>query len=1370
MSKIIRFVCIGFVAFISVATPAAIKAQSKPDAETTERICSFWSLTMEQVKIAERADEKEFGIYNRFYAHQIDSTQTEFSKGMFNGSITLSNVKDYMAIRKIFLTGLFEKFRKIESEYPSSVDEYRTYRRPRLGADSCFPACYNSGFEDGTFNGWYGYYAVNNSPTTGFDITGITGGYLGGVTRAAQDPNTGGSYQLRITSGTATDWFLDNYSTYTMSQVSPFGGNHSVMMGDSVGNLQGVSILSQSFMVTSPSASITYQYAAFLENPVPPHSFYQQPFFLVGVLDQNGDTIPGCGTYSKSATYAQQGGFIGIPYPVNGDSIFWRNWSFVNVPLKGYQGQCVTVIFEVLDCALGGHCGYAYVDANCSPENVISSSPAFCGQDSIVLTAPQGWGRYFWYGNPSNGIISNDTLQTIDIDSVGTYNVVLTSYSGLCKDTLTIRIDSAPGPIPQPSFHANTVCAGQNVTFINTSNPINGTFYWDFYNGGTYQDSLITNPTWSYAAPGTYVVKLYEINNGCGSYAYDTITVDTALTGSFSYTNSGFGGCAPATIQFTDRTTGYTTFFWNFGDPSSGTLDTSSTVTNPTHVYDTGGTYVAYLIVNNGGGCPDTVRETIVIAGVPKPVITGGDSVCSGGVDTLSVLGISGATYLWSPGGQTSSSITVSISGTTVYSVSVGTVCGTGDTTFTVYLTSPVVASIGSNRNNTCAGDTVVISAGGGGTYVWNTGATSSSITVYPIDTTSYTVHVFAPGTTCSDSATITVDVTPSITATITASPDSLCAGGTTTLSVSSSGTATSYLWSTGSTASSITVSPITTTTYYVLVAGSCGRGDSVAKVVTIEGIPVPRITGRDSVCGGSVDTLIASGGGTYLWSTGQTTATITVPVTGATTYTVTVSNGCASRDTTFTVNTSPPPIALLNANNNSICNGDTVTMTAGGGSSYLWSTGSTSTTIQVHPSTTTSYTLHVYAGSLCSDSAVITITVNQKITSTVSATSTSICVGSSTTLSVNSNGGPPDYLWNNGSTASSITVNPTSTTTYYVIVSGTCANDSIAQVINVNTVPLVTITYPDTSCIGAAIVLTANGASSYTWGNGSTTNPITVSLTADSTITVIGSNGGCSDTASKIIHVYPGLVSAGVLSDSTCAGGNATISVSVTGGHPAYSYAWNNGITSNSPGPITVPVPPNTYVCTVTDACGQTLSETVNITVRPAPNIVFYASPDSVLGGGYVTFINLTTGASGYLWNLGDGTTVSDTAPFYQYNQAGVYVVTLTATNSYGCRDTASIDVYVIQKIVIPNVFTPNGDNVNDVFQVQAGGMKVYDIQIFDRWGVKVFESDSPNISWTGRSSSGELESNGTYYYVIQASDYNGKAYNFHGYVQLIR
>jgi len=299
------------------------------------------------------------------------------------------------------------------------------------------------------------------------------------------------------------------------------------MLGDSDFIGSGVAILSKTFLVTPSNANLTYQYAVFLQNPS--HPYWEQPFFQVTVLDDLGDTIPNCGVNNVVSGPGIHG-FDSVNYGRFGgpSKTYYRPWTMVMVPLKNYIGKCVTLIFELGDCSLNAHFGYAYIDASCSSLRIESSSPTFCGQKIISLTAPPGASSYTWSG-PAGGIVGSNTSQTIKIDSAGTYTVVMVSSSGItCSDTLTINVPKGPGPIPVPAFHADSVCAGQVTTFVNTSVPISGAgvnFYWDFYNNGNYEDST-TNPSWTYTLPGIYTVKLHEIDNGCGADTLVNVAVN----------------------------------------------------------------------------------------------------------------------------------------------------------------------------------------------------------------------------------------------------------------------------------------------------------------------------------------------------------------------------------------------------------------------------------------------------------------------------------------------------------------------------------------------------------------------------------------------------------------------------------------------------------------------------------------------------------------------------------------------------------------------------------------------------------------------------------------------------------------------------
>ncbi len=1161
MNKIIRFVFLLIPLVLMSSIASAQVVQQEPEG-LLEKLLSFWSSRLEMARGAVGADEKDFAVFKRFYGQQLDSMYVGFIKKVnteLDKTDNTSSVKEIMQLaddnQKKF-EALYKKYVEVKKEYGSSVDEFKL--EAPLPKDSCVAPCYNIGFEDGTLDGWYGYYAQNNSPTNAayagpYVINNVTGGYCGAVARAGgPDAFENNDYQIRVTSGLATDYVLKTFSTYSLPQVSPFGGKHSVMLGDSNYPEKGAAILSESFLVTQSTSSLIYQFAVFLERN-PSHTLYVQPLFSVVILNQNGDTLPSCGNYIQSALTAGAAGYKKISYPKNkyngaADSVYWKPWTLINVPLTKYIGQCVTIIFSDWDCSAGGHFGYAYVDAECSPFEILASSPNFCGQDSISLTAPPGDSAYLWSGP---AIAGKNNTQTIWIKDSGTYQAIVYPVTGVhCADTLYIHPRILNILPPRAKFRTDTGCYGEPVQFVNlSSDTAHADFYWDFYNVGLYNDTAIVNPTWTYPVPGTYVTKLFELDSGCGAYFYDTIQIDSVITGGFI--PSAIKGCTPFTVNFTNTTQAGKIYHWNFGDPKSAPLDTTSTK-DATHTYNNPGTYTVSLIALNGGICHDTLTQVIRVGASPPPFITGAELVCPGGRDTLTATP-GESSYLWLPGGQTTDSIIVTVLSDATYTCTLTDSCGSTNTVFNIFLGKKPVGTItGVPSNDTiCSGHSAFFTASGGNAYKWSTGATSDTLTVGPPVSQLYTVEVRNQFTNCRDTAQAFLTVVPTVLTSLTLSGDSVC--------------------------------PFT-------------------------------------------------------------------PVT----------------------------------------------------------------------------------------------------------------------LSVKSSSGHPRYLWSTNSTTTTITVNPYSDSTYTVVVSGICAADTIVQKVIIAS-PSLNIDADDTVCPGSIILITATGSFSYNWSTGATSSTITATINSDTTFAVMGTVGNCSDSAKKKIVLFGGLKRFPT-KDTVCATRDTRLKVAVNGGTRPYKYSWNNNISYDSAA-ITVPTPPYQYVCTITDGCGFTTSDTINIYANPSPAVSFFAMPDSVIPGGtFVNFVNQSLGASGYYWNLGDGTISTDSMPFHEYNVAGNYVITLIGTNAFGCPDTITRDLLVTEEIFVPNVFTPNADGVNDVFQVTAGSMKYYNIKIYNRWGDLIFESDSPNISWTGRSNAGTLESNGTYYYVIQATDYTNKNFNLDGYVQLIR
>lgn len=135
---------------------------------------------------------------------------------------------------------------------------------------------------------------------------------------------------------------------------------------------------------------------------------------------------------------------------------------------------------------------------------------------------------------------------------------------------------------------------------------------------------------------------------------------------------------------------------------------------------------------------------------------------------------------------------------------------------------------------------------------------------------------------------------------------------------------------------------------------------------------------------------------------------------------------------------------------------------------------------------------------------------------------------------------------------------------------------------------------------------------------------------------------------------------------------------------------------------------------------------------------------------------------ADSYSWQFSDGSSYTDSLVQITFDQPGIYSVILQVENEFGCIDTAQASIEILEGLLIGNVITPNGDGVNDYFELPNSGIVTYNLSIFNRWGSVVFESDQAKISWDGRDASGQRVTPGTYFYVLNAqsadTDYSKK------------
>lgn len=169
----------------------------------------------------------------------------------------------------------------------------------------------------------------------------------------------------------------------------------------------------------------------------------------------------------------------------------------------------------------------------------------------------------------------------------------------------------------------------------------------------------------------------------------------------------------------------------------------------------------------------------------------------------------------------------------------------------------------------------------------------------------------------------------------------------------------------------------------------------------------------------------------------------------------------------------------------------------------------------------------------------------------------------------------------------------------------------------------------------------------------------------------------------------------------------------------------------------------------------------TATPTLGVAPTTVNFASTSQAP---WVPIVN-------YDWNLGNGIVENGTSAttINNYPTTGIYTVTLVITDSQGCKDSTAREINIIN-VIVPNVFTPNGDNINDEFFVQSNGLSNIECSIYDRWGKKIHEWNSPGGRWNGKTDSGTACNDGTYYYVVKYTDTAAHSQTQTGFIQLQR
>lgn len=738
------------------------------------------------------------------------------------------------------------------------------------------------------------------------------------------------------------------------------------------------------------------------------------------------------------------------------------------------------------------------------------------------------------------------------------------------------------------------------------------------------------------------------------------------------------------------------------------------------------------------------------------------------------------------------------------------------DITLSVPSASAPVAAFTASATSVCVGQPVNFtdnSTGSPTSWSWTfpsgTPATSSSQNVTGVTWATagtYTVTLTATNVNGSSNATQVITVNPTPTVTASASSTTICAGQQTTLTCSGAST---YVWNPGNlSGSSVVVSPGSTTTYTVTGTSAAGCTATAQVTITVNSCPGPIAAftaSNDTICiGGSVNFTDNTTnnptswswtfpGGTPGSSTSQNVSGVVWNTAGTYTVTLTASNSNGNSSATQIIFVSPSPVITASASPATICTGQQSTLTASGASTYVWNPGNlTGASVTVSPASTTTYTVTGTNAAGCTGTAQVTVTVQPCLVPVANFTGsdTMICVGDCINFTDLSTNSPTSWSWtfSGSSTASSNSQNPANICyptagTYAVTLIATNANGSGSLTktgyIIVNPAPVANAG-PDASiCVGQSTSLLGSGGVTYSWNPGNLSgSPVSVTpaSTTTYTLTVTDANG-CTGTDQVTITVTPCTAPVAALNasqtticQSTCIDFTDMSTGSPTGW--SWTFAGGTPVTSTQQNPSNICYnQPGVYPVTliVTNAFGSdtiVMSSYVSVGAQPSVD----AGPYVTIAIGNSTQLNATGGTGSWSWTPAGGLNNSS-IPNPTASPTVTTTYTVTFTDSYGCTDSDTVTVEVIEhySLYIPSAFSPNGDGANDVLYVRGAGIRNLEFVVFDRWGEKVFESSSINDGWDGTYKGKEVNT-GIYVWFVNVDYFDGKSEFKKGDVSLVR
>ncbi len=664
-----------------------------------------------------------------------------------------------------------------------------------------------------------------------------------------------------------------------------------------------------------------------------------------------------------------------------------------------------------------------------------------------------------------------------------------------------------------------------------------------------------------------------------------------------------------------------------------------------------------------------------------------------------------------------------------------------------------------------------------------------------------YSVNISSASSACAGSATVNVLASPTLN--IAYSSLTVCAQNTNnspnTITLTPSG-AMNYTLLTGPgySASSSTLAPMVLTpvapfSTNAVVASNTLIGSNGVCSATINSnfsiLPNPVIAAAPataSVCQGGNFTFSANGAATYVWAppTGlNTTAgpSVIANPTLTTVYSVMGSSvGCNSATQTVTLTVMPIPTVNISPATPTICFGGSIGLTANSNANiFNWSPGTglnttTAANVVANPNATQNYTVIASLNS-CTSSAVVQVSVIVLPNLLTNVSQPVICSGEKTNINVN---GANSYVWSpatglNTSTGSFVQASPGTSTTYTITGFNGVCTASASVFIEIVPAPAIVLSSPgEQICEGKSAAITVTGASNFTWmpstALSTTTGSFVVATPLSNTnYTVVGYNQSgtvvCTQKMSYSVIVVP-MVEANVSpSVAICSGDKTTLTA---GGGNTIVWTPTTGLNIGTGGGVVAsPNVSTEYTVDVSHYGNCNGYNTVFVKVNPVPSVT--AGRDTTINLDQPMFLT-ATGTGTMTWI--DGEEIScrvcpNSQVFPQRNSC----YTIETVNDFGCKATDEMCIEVTKDfgIYVPNAFTPNGDGLNDEFLASGYNITDFSMDIFDRWGEKLFSSKELTSGWKG-TYKGSLCEVAVYVYKITYKGLDGKKVNKTGHVTL--